>query len=104
MPDCDEAGHPALDEEEGMHPADAAVPVGVAENRWEERKTRRRPARTEGPEEARRHHDRANSPEVVAEEPWHLTSCFCRPKYAEVEEPPTMLNPSVAQTGDRSCC
>ena len=32
MPDCDEAGHPALDEEEGMHPADAAVPVGVTEN------------------------------------------------------------------------
>ena len=28
MPDSDEAGHTALEEEEGMHPADAA-PIGV---------------------------------------------------------------------------
>ena len=97
MPDCDEAGHPALDEEEGMHPADVVVPVGVTENPVGGAEDNR-PARREGPEEALRHNDRANVPKGVVEEPWHLTSRSCRPKYAEVEEHPTMLNPSVAQT------
>ena len=31
------------------------------------------------------------------EEPWHLKRHSCRPEYAEVEEPPTVLNPSVTQ-------
>ena len=35
----------------------------------------------------RRHHSRANGPEDVVEEPWHLTSRSCRPKYAEVIDP-----------------
>ena len=49
MPDCAEAGHPALDEEEGMHPAEVPVdvtknPVGGAEDN--------RPARRETPRTA----------------------------------------------------
>ena len=50
MPDCDEAGHPALDEEEGMQPADAAVPVepggrnGGQDVDQQEGKARKRPS------------------------------------------------------------
>ena len=86
MPDCDEAGHPALDEEEGMHPADAAVLVGVNENleganggqdvNQQEGKARKRPW----------HHDRANGPVPVG------------PNMSKWKNPQTMLNPSVAQT------
>ena len=62
---------PALEVEEGMHPAGAAVPVGVTANLVE----------------ARRHHDRANGPEAAVEAPWHLTSRPCRPNCAEVVSP-----------------
>ena len=94
MPDYDEAGNERLEENVGKYPAGMAAPVGVTENlEGGDEDTRHSAARREGPEEAWRHHGRANGPEAVAEEPWHLTSHSCRPKYAEVVNPQNCSTP-----------
>ena len=72
-----------------MRPADAAVPVWGPET-WHNicLHTSKTYGQTKGrPGKVRRHHSRADGPEAVVEEPWHLTSHSCRPKYAEVRNP-----------------
>ena len=77
-----------------MNPAGTAAPIGKLEGGdgdvgQREGKARTRPGGTTVV---------PTVPKTVVEEPWHLATRSCRPKYAEVEKPLTMLSPSVTQT------
>ena len=98
-PDSQEAGNERLEENERMNPAGTAAPAGVTGNlEGGDGDTRRRTAGGKASTRPGGTTVVPTVPKTVVEEPWHLARRSCRPKFAEVEKPSTMLGPSVTQT------